>query len=124
MGSMWEDGGCRGCLGAIAVAGRGRRASAGRRSQLIDVGESGKARDPVGALGLKAALGSMLLVAGVMGRGGGVTAMAVLDGGGGEGRERCCGRGGSAAGEMVRSTHVCWGCWGRVGAMESSSRHL
>lgn len=95
---MWEDGRRRGGLGAVAVAGWGRGASAGRGSQLVDVGETCKARDPVGALGLEAALGGMLLVAGVMGCGSGVTAVAVLDGSGGESGEggRC--RGGCTAG--------------------------
>lgn len=98
VGSMWEDGRRRGGLGAVAVAGWGRGAGAGRGSQLVDIGEAGKARDPVGALGLEAALGGVLLVAGVMGCGSGVTAVAVLDGGGGESGEggRC--RGGSTAG--------------------------
>lgn len=97
VGGMWEDGGCRGCLRAIAVAGRGGRASAGRRTQLVDIGKARKSRDPVGALGLEAALGGMLLVAGVVRCRGGVTAVAVLDGGGGKGRERGRCRGGGAA---------------------------
>lgn len=103
VGGVWEYGRCRRRLGAVAVAGRGRGASTGRRSQLVDVGEAGKARDPVGALGFEAALGGMLLVAGVMRCRSGVTAVAVLNGGSGEGREggRC--RGGSAAGGIITS---------------------
>lgn len=96
---MWEDSRGRGRLGAVAVAGRGRRAGARGRSQLVDVGEAREARDPVGALGLEAALGGMLLVAGVMGCRSGVTAVAILDGGSRESREGGCCRGGSAAGE-------------------------
>lgn len=97
VGGVWEDGRCRGGLRAVAVASRGRGTGAGGRSQLIDIGEAGKARDTVGALGLEAALGGMLLVAGMVGCGGGVTAVAVLDGGGGKGREGGCCRGRSAA---------------------------
>lgn len=103
VGSMWEYGRCRGGLGAVAVADRGRRAGAGGRTQLVDIGKARKARNPVGALGFEAALGGMLLVAGVVGGRSGVTAVAVLDGSGGESREgrRC--RGGSAAGRAFTS---------------------
>lgn len=134
VGAMREDGRCRRCLGAVAVAGRGRGASAGGRSQLVDIGEAGKARDPVGALGFEAALGGMLLMAGVMCCRSGVTAVTVLNGGSGESREggRC--RGGGAAGEIITSvliilrTHRTWqgsrdlssSVWGSG----SSSRHL
>lgn len=96
----WKaGGGGSGLWAVIAVVGG---ASVGRGTQLGDVGEAGEARDAVGSFGVEAALGSMLMMA-AMGSGWeSVTAVAVLDGGSGEGGEGGGCRGRSATrGTMV-----------------------
>lgn len=97
-GILGEAGRGWGGLGAIAVVGGGLGAGVGRRAQLGDGGQAGEARDAVGAFGVEAVLGGLLVVAAMMaGVGESMAAVAVLDGGRGQGREGGSRRRGGAA---------------------------
>lgn len=91
-------GGGSGLWAVICVLGG---ASVGRGSQLGDVGETSEARDAVGSFSVKASLGSVLMMAAMGGGRESMAAVAILDGGSGEGGEGGGCRGRSATrGEM------------------------